>query len=323
MSFNKSWTFLINHLPEDSSTIGKITQHYLLKLSQFLIANGWTAVSSSNGVTAGNTNLWTQPSDIVLATSSQAHSHLVLRSPIGFIPGPDGTSLGAQSQVYLTISAGNANNNQPNSLVYATFIQHLALPTGGTTTANPSSSDQVSSGVQISRTSIGQQPNFHFACTTQGHFWSGISYSGTNSMPLFIAVLPFETIRTRVSTGKLYPYPYFFSWGNSDNPNHPSNSILSGMGGFTATGHATNACYGLFLGVGGSQQDGDIDTQFIFSPIYVEVTATNEAFLVGKVADLEIRNSVVRQNGSVDSLTNITRVYVGQMALPCNSVINV
>lgn len=177
----------INEAPAAESTLAEQFQNALLQLKEFLIAAGtggaWSVTDSCDSTATGASDLWAAAADVVRGTGT--HSWIVLRSPEGFMQGPDGSGTGAQSRVWLCIDARYANDYQVE------FSLHRTAPTGGTTSAAPTSSGQLTwSTQQILRTSLAAS-RFHGSRDVRGQFWWGISPNASSraAFGMFVASL--------------------------------------------------------------------------------------------------------------------------------------
>lgn len=108
------------------------------------VNGGWTVIASSNGVVANLNDNWNSSADIVFA-SAGARSWIVMRSPVGWLPGTD--------QVELCMECNNSSPDATPQQMQSFFAANpffdvttpvtTARPTSGNETAANSSGDDV------------------------------------------------------------------------------------------------------------------------------------------------------------------------------------
>lgn len=235
MSYSKTWTFLLNQQPSDRSTILQEQRSYVFQLITFLTANGWTADSSSNSsATSATTNI-AALTDLVWANAGTAHSWIVLKSPVGIVAGLAGNYLGDQSRIWLVLDCLGTNA----AILTTTFYPANKPATSGSITAAPTGTNGITQNAaaqsQFSRTTLGFPALFHFAITSQGNFWTGVTYTTTGNMVAFMSLLP--TINPVQFLGKDYPYATFIYKTYVDSASNLVTGLVNvGKGGWNVDG---------------------------------------------------------------------------------------
>jgi hypothetical protein len=118
----------------------------------------WTCVSSSDGVSAAGSDLWTSSyvvGKLVIANAGSNHSWMVLKSPNN--PG------GMSGNLYFTIDLSNTSP-------LVNFYLSKTLPTGGTVTNRPTSPDEMTFAWQVN-SGTASQNRMHSGITTEGTFF--------------------------------------------------------------------------------------------------------------------------------------------------------
>jgi hypothetical protein len=131
----------------DVSTIAQVCKSFFLQVKKLMagqvsgtngpdgappVGSRWTVVSSSNGTTSGASDNWSTVADIVQAAAGVAHSWVVLQSP---------TALDGGTAWQVCIDLSSATTTQCIIAIAKTAF------TGGSTTARPTSVDEVASVV--------------------------------------------------------------------------------------------------------------------------------------------------------------------------------
>ncbi len=173
----------------------------------------WTCVGSSDSSSANmsGTDLWTASFDAskLVANAAGVHSWIVLRSPSGFG--------GVAGYLYFTIDMGVALQN-------CIFYLSKTLPTGGTTSACPTSPDSMTSTVQM--TGGGTAIKAHGGITSEGSFFWANSANASGAFYTNIGVMSLLEAKSADT------FPFLFWSGSSGTP---SATPLS----YTITGAAS------------------------------------------------------------------------------------
>ena len=140
MAYTKGWFFTLN-TALTISTILLRNKDVLWFLKQALVAGGWVVVSSVGSGVYGASDKWLLASNITWGAGN-TRSYIVLKSPPGLVAGPDGSYLGDQSCLWLSIECVNATAS-------LSFVLHKTAPTGGTVTTLPTSTGSIASGSVI------------------------------------------------------------------------------------------------------------------------------------------------------------------------------
>lgn len=321
MSFLKTWTFSLNVTPTINTTAANTEQSFLMQFMNFLIANGWTADGSSNSSATSSTTNITTYTDWVKAATGTAHSWQILKSPVGIIAGLDGTYTGAQSQIWMVLDANSATVGSDNIEYF------LIKPTGGTTTTTPTDANSALgfTNAGMMRASATSGALFHFAATSVGHFWAGITYSSSGKMPTFLALLP--TTSPVQFRGHDYPYAIAPIRSYLDSANHPVPATIIATNAFKGwnEGGVTDSKFALMvmgcnLGAIGYGSTGGVNRSGIadcgVGYLYNQGTGP-----IAQIADFEFTGAAALPNGSTDAAT-VTRVAFGQIWLPANAAIS-
>jgi hypothetical protein len=327
MALVKNWTFLLNQKPVDSSSFTAINRSYQLQFIAFLLAHGWSAVGSSNGVSVSSTNNILTASDLVWAVEGSNHSWILLQSPVGLVAGQDGSYSGDQSRLWMVLNYAIGSNTYASEIWWFTYA-----PTGGGTVTNcPSGSNGVVTGGALVNYEFGftalqtNTPMFHFAITDGGHFWTATTVPKTSSMYWVQACLPL--INCAKWLGQDYPFNVYLHAQN-----HAGNGPVSsyyGMGGWTVNGVVSatitasfvwqSSASGLPLGgnlaAPGLNKYGALITQ----PLRLGDQAVNGFGLLGDIADVELIGSANYYNGAMNPTGD--KCSFGNWYFPANTVI--
>jgi hypothetical protein len=323
MSYAKTWTFSWNTSPTDQTNLTNQCQSFIWQLYDFLTTSaGWTVEDS---------NSWSSRAGLTWAASG-AHSWVSLKSPAGIVAGLDGSYTGDQSRIWLTIDLLSANAYQ------ATFRFHRVAPTGGSGTAAPTSTNQLSWATQqFARSSFVGNAVFHFECTAEGNFLAQMGYSGAGRVPFALCSFPFGAVNHNAGTGKDYPfaaacYARFLDSGNGPLTNAWDGSGLFYHGGTnsgavlswcadgsagqgylaTVSGQGATAVpsmAGSSFGISGDAFSGDWPSY----PCEMHITTSGKACYVGTLADIEATGATLAQGKLNDAGTH---AFVGGLFLP-------
>ena len=335
MTYIANWTtFEINQTPADQSTALAQAQSVIYWLKTQLVSVGWSVVSSSNSYVSGASDLWTSGSALNWNFYSYARSWCLLKSPIGFIAGPDGLGTGDQSRMYICLECVEDSNygfvnTRPqtfNVSVYST------LPSGGSTTAKPSGGNSQSLTPYTTATYFLPQPTvvssrMHFASTSSGGFYFSLSGDGTGIMYTLLYFLPLVNVN---NYGSL-PYPYAAIFGflySNTAANFYENLFDTDLNGFVCgwnydgtPGHVK--C--LFMSSGGTfagsdtTTTGDMNGNLFFVPMYVYNYVGGYNFNIGQIPDFYINNSISYANGSTAPISTVNYCNIAYLWFPTNT----
>lgn len=212
MSLNETWTFVPNQALVDQSTLHQQVRSLWLQITTLLLAHGWSVYKSCDGTSVSTSNLLTTLSSWNWSSSSP-HSWIVLKSPEGFIAGPDGTATGDQSRIYFQIDCNNSNVH------YISLSAHNTVPVGGTTSAAPTSNTQsfMFNSAQCWRSTLTPTGIFSFGITNSGRFYIVGGFTGTGYAPFVILFPPLKDVNRDAATNQLHPFaaPHAASWFDS------------------------------------------------------------------------------------------------------------
>ncbi len=322
MSLFKTWTFNLNQKPIDNSSGANQTKSFFLQLITFLAANGWSYDGSSNGVSTNATTNISTVADIVHAAAGNAHSWQIMKSPEGFVAGDDGSYTGDQSRLWLLIATDSAT---ATSWLVEGFTQK---PTGGTITANPTNATYglgFTNG-QLILTPTSNMPIFHFAITSQGNFWAGITASTAGYMTTFIALYP--TRNPVQYNGFDYPYATGLHVEYANASTNPAVPVTAKMKTWRPGGTVNTSSAGLALrnvadqaaptsgSTGGFNRNGKVYTGKMFLGAYAGSTG-----IIAEVADFFVHTAADTSNKIVDDPTTPTLCNYGALLLPVNAII--
>ena len=209
MSRTLNWVTNPNQIPAVQDTLQHRSQSQILLFKTSLESIGWVLTFSSNGTTASSAdNVGTTAANINWNSSTAARTHMTFASPVGFCAGLDGSYAGAQSQIYLTLDC----NASLGAVGYdrLSVILHKSLPTGGSTSAVPTSA-----GSQLIGAAQGQYTSNSIV---SGHVhFAGIS-SGQQGNGGFIFILTNSTVVGAESIFSLLPVINNVQIGGLDQP---------------------------------------------------------------------------------------------------------
>lgn len=213
----ETWNFDgLNTIPSDQTTLANQCSSCWWDFVTLITAAGdgaWTIESSSG---------WGSFGALTWATGTNTHSWICLKSPVGIVAGNDGSYLGDQSCIWLTIDLNYAT---ASATVKTKF--HRTVPTGGTSTAAPTSTYQLSwyADTQFLRTTYAGTARWNFQRTNKGNFIFDINYLSTGYPSFTLSSLPVTDVmkQNQDIAGKDYPYAMvlFSRW---------NDGILYGIG---------------------------------------------------------------------------------------------
>jgi hypothetical protein len=215
----KLWSFCLNTVrTADFSSVAAVSKSILLSLKNMLIANGviftddygsptsppgkWSIYYSCDGNTAGTANdgvdRWLNNLSITRATAGSAHSWMVLKSPTmstaTFQPG---------APLYMILDASGTTDQVMLNLTFS-----KAAPTGGTTTARPTATDEWTHGITALNDNTATEHSLFLALASSGAFWFGSSKRGQGYIAEGIAAFLLE------NTDATDVYPWLTMFGS-------------------------------------------------------------------------------------------------------------
>lgn len=323
MALTKTWTFLLNQRPADPTSTANQTKSFFLQLIAFLVANGWSYDGSSNGVATHATNNITGVADIVHAAAGSAHSWQILKSPEGIVAGDNGSYTGDQSRLWLLIATDSATTT---SWLVEGFSQK---PTGGTITANPTNATYALgfANGQLLLTPTSNLPIFHFAITSQGHFWAGVTASNAGQMNTFIALYP--TKNPVQYNGFDYPYATGLHVEYAASATNPAVPLATKFKTWRPGGTANTSSAGLALRnvadqvapasatSGGLNRNGSVYIGKLLIGAYSGSTG-----VIAEVADFLCHTATDTTNKIMDDPDTPTGCMYGTLLLPVNGVVS-
>lgn len=335
MARTKNWTFAMNTVPTDQSTLQQQSRSFFVQLKEVCLKPaGWTVVSASDGTTFSASDIiGTDLTKVNHNTSAAARSHYTVRSPIGYQPGADGTGLGDQSRVWLTVEAvASAATNY----YMINFRWHREAPTGGSTTVCPSSTDvgtYTTTGNQFLKSPLSAS-KFHFSYTDTGHFVILLSADGSGRNFARMESPPYESYGQYA--GKDFPYPAIFNFYYLDSPAGGHLGYTYGstytkgwnMDG-TANTAITVAVYAIMINTSatlntiGSNETltGDFNGNVSMSKMHIHSNTAGKMGYMGTIADRFATNNVSKNFGDVTG-DPIEYVYGYAMFYPTNVVLS-
>lgn len=287
----------------------------------------WVCVGSSDSATAAmdGTDRWTSSYDAskLVRNAAGVHSWIVLRSPNG---------IGAGGPYYLTIDWNGSQDYQ------ASFALSKTLPTGGTTSARPTSTDEAffSSATQFSDNNTWTAAGggrIHFTTDANGNFWICFSKNSGGFIPSVIAVQEVKNLRI---PGDTWPMCLVVDWGTSS-----SSALVDGASNFykgnvptirtrayNPTGpvltSSTAACLGYQLGSATlvSTQAGAFfaDAKYEAMPLVLCTTTAGVVGLKGEFYDARNVAGNLATGSRYPSTGDVERTVVGSTLIPLTAV---
>ncbi len=323
----RTWTRSTNQNPADQSSLQQQCRSFLMFLKTSLVSAGWTVSQSCDSTQVQSSDTWNALANLVNAASG-VHSWIVLKSPAGLVAGADGSYTGDQSRLWLSIDLNSAN------AYLAAILVHRVAPTGGTTSACPTSASQAGySAQQFNRSTLAATAKFHFMTTDKGEFIALFGHSGANIIPFGMGIFPVTGVR-KLASNLDYPYAvglhcgYLNSAKGCFDPSNAGYLFSDGFGikswsadGTTANliGHAIGTAAGnQFIGAF-FPSDGDSSTHLHpSSPVWILNNTSGKTFVIGTLADIEVTGAPTAQ-ATADDPTSPTSQLVGGLWLPMSA----
>jgi hypothetical protein len=335
MAYAKTWVLLGNQQPTIQNDVQSLARSFWLQLVALLTTSGgWTILNSSDGAAFGVGDKWlNDPVKLNWNIPSLARSHITLKSPIGIVAGLDGTYLGDQSRLWLTIDM-NATNA---TLWYnCSIVAHTTAPTGGSTTAVPTSVNSISypsSTLFLNGTAAASK--FHFGVVSAGEnvggvlkgagaFYAFVTNATMNGITSVFSLLPVTNYKQ--FNGKDHAYAIGLKLQNATSLGQIcSSNVASGTNfysdikGWTSTGGATTylmcsmlglinvaATTGIGVGETGSGNIGGLGDS---AEIWLYNPNAGSNAIVGSLADFSFTGATLSAF-TVDTFPTVTSCYL-------------
>lgn len=285
----------------------------------------WTCVGSSDSVAAGmdSVDRWgaTYDATKIVRNAAGVHSWIVLQSPAAIA--------GAGGAWFLTI---DYNGSQDYTITYALS---RTLPTGGTTSARPTSTNEVAVAgrqFQDNNTWVATGGRIHFCVETNGAFWFFASKNGSGIIYAAIGVQPLKNLRVAGDTWPICAFVQggsvqaladadnlFFCGGTTGvistrayNPTGPvlTASVATVLAYKVSTSTLTAAQAGAFFA------DGKFETL----PLIVCTTTAGVIGLKGELYDAAAIASEAAVGARFPAAGSIESIVVGDVLAPLNAV---
>jgi hypothetical protein len=255
--------------------------------------------------------------DNLSSFSIMGGSTIFLKSPVGFIAGPDGSYSGSQSQPVILLQM--ISNAYLNIRLYESesIMANAAI--------------QVIPSIEIPFASTLDQSKFNFAFTQKGGFWASIAGIATNQMSLLMTLLDLADVQkignndhpyaihmtyTNLSSNTVgYAYKYFDSVSNTNARGISYDGNFCSPRALTWGVPTTTA----YIPGTGTTNTGDYNGDILVSPIYIYDTTLNKVSMIGKIPDFKLTGASGLTNGSVvPSLAAPTHTVINGLLLPAN-----
>jgi hypothetical protein len=303
--------FNLNANPVDVTTVAKTRDSALFFLKENLVSLGWTVLSSSDGTTySPSTDLWASIANI------GSTAHVLLVSPVGIITGGTG-------KVWLMLGSSATAAN-------ATVTAHNTLPTGGTSSVFPTSTEvlAVLSNSSFINNSLNPNNKFNFVGWDNGAFSMLNVCSGNGGFSNIISAYPLSDI------SNTYPYAIAFKSTNNNGggarliASHLDTPKLWNRNGIAAlaSGKINYLSNSSGNAVGfANPGTGDAQGNHHQSNIYLYNINPAQWERIGKIGrdgyDFAISGETALALGSVNAIPT-TNVVCGDISHPANAVIS-
>jgi len=307
MSYELTWTFSTNTTPINRTSFTNAAKSFFLQSKNFLVANGWTLTSSSNGSVANSSDNISSLTDCIAALEGSAHSWYVLESPEGFIAASDGSYTGAGSRIWFCYSLNTAT---PYNQIFKFSLTDF---TGGSTSTTPVGTDElITTNQALLPTSV--SPGyagavFSFAAATDGSFRLRTSYSALGKLYVSLEVRKLYDCLVKTSDGNDYPYGCLITYfggaaGQTVNISTPNtNNYAWAIDGSTVkctllTLRDANGVIGINTGTSGDAVNGINEA----SEVIAYIDNAGYRGRIGRVPDFFITGATI-PTGTVDNLS--------------------
>lgn len=279
--------------------------------------NGVTGDANNGSISWQERGLYTTPASYstIVNNAAGAHSWIVLKSPAGLGP------------IYFTIDLNVSTNN-------VSFVYAKTAPTGGSTTARPTSVDEVypSAGnwnnIQVHNG--GTTVRAHGGLATDGNFHMMSSFDGNG---FFYSIVMLQYIAEAKSLDN-YPVHMYFKGANSGVltiGNITGNNTLTNASFFgrTRTGltmianDATQWCWNTSSGqlfVNALTTTDYADSQYNDMPVYIYNQVSGYKSLRGRWIDYRWCPGNIPSGAIESSQTSPTSVVIGNFWIPYNAI---
>lgn len=341
MALDGTWTFSDNQTPIDVTSMTALYRSFMIQFKEFLINTaGWTAVSFSNSTAIAASDNWgTTLTNVVSVNGGGVKSWAVLLSPVGFVAGADGSYLGSQSQIYLVLCC----NSGTTAYTGLSCTLHKVAPTGGTTSAAPTSVLQVGYNETSTQTIFdgnNRVSKFHFRAITtgagspakgKGQFEAFISNTTANGMTTMIATPPMWAVQATPTLNYAYEVGIkcVYSTGGFSGLN--LQTIFNDIQGWNNSGttnttgldgyYLANLSSTTFLGANVTGL-GDIAGRLPSSDIFVYNSTSGSCFPIGKITDHAVTGATPANFTACESGTiyhNTILCSNGSLIVPINN----
>lgn len=326
VALQRNWTCSWNNVPSQATLLDQ-AREVLLAFKNAYKGAGWTVEGSSDGTTAGMdaTDRWSTVTDLTWDTAGNAHSWIVIRSPVNY----PSTGKG----IWLMLSCSPTVATQYHNV---RITPASAAFTGGSTTADPTAPANAYTGlgtsgvVQFLNSSL-TNSKYHYIYNTVGDVLCLVSQQASGYCATAWASL--QSIGAEAAD----PYPWFGYFGY----------LVSGVGAFDALGVYTttrhimfwaddtvltgaNTC-GFLRYLDGTAEaliyfdalGSDISGQYPALPAIIFSRVTSKVALRGTLVDITQapQHSGIVQ-GTVEPATGTpTTAIVGDFWVPCGGVV--
>lgn len=329
----KTWVTLGNQVPDIPSSLQSIGRSFWLQLVALLTTSGgWSVVSSSDGVTFGAGDKWLNTaSKLVWGNPGAGRSHITVKSPIGIVAGLDGSYLGDQSRLWLTIHLAAATSSHVHQCA---IIAHTSAPTGGSIYGVPTSANSISYPMETQLFyNVVAASHYHFGVVSAGETVEGVvkgtgafyaMISNTGGITSFFSLLPVTSYKKYAGKDYAYGIALVLLYNSAGGAVFSSsavsgNNIYSAIKGWTNAGVATTlSLYALLeltstastKGIGvGITNTGDIAGAVESSDLWLYNPNSGVNACVGSIADIYFTGATLT-NYDVDAYPAVTVSYL-------------
>jgi hypothetical protein len=317
-TLDKTWLHNVNNILRTTGTALGDNRQLLLAIKNAMIGFGsspWTVRGSSSSVAAGldNVDRWAAVANLVWANAGSAHSWIVLKN----------TALGTNVELCIDLAS-------TNSYSMAVVMSFGAAFTGGSTTARPTSTDEVAIGSGISY-------NWHgLGTATYDCVWHALHSTDGEATRIFVTAYnnvcamwaSFDKVKSPPTGWAVPVVACWLDTGTNRNTGNPQFAALNDyplLYGRMSTGSMT--LYGTAEGVYGSMVGearyayNDISSEWMLSPFGVASETPNARGRHGTLYDL-FWGAIYRQPGDTWPDDNTRQfVQVGHVVVPWNGTV--
>lgn len=336
MAYDKTWTFSPNNIPVDMSSPQTRSQSFIYWLKNKMKAAGWSVVLASNAASVGATDTWTSQTALTWGTSVGARYWILLKSPEGFVAGPDGTYTGNQSRIYICLALTGSSGGDYSKMSINIYNNVNLNTASASTSVIPSGGYEIlgASGATYIWNAIASC-HFHWASTAKGGFYAGISMDGIGNMCTLFYCLDLANVGKYGAQDHPYAFVAGLHYSNSGTVSSLSYNTFS-------AGNSTYAAYCMqesngngwpsalylrddtngWLGYG-CNTTGDINGNVLWSPLYIYTNTSGHCALLGSLPDIYWHGASGFANGSCAPATGpITHSLINRLWLPTNAALS-